>query len=121
MKKTITIIIGLFAIMCFSSSVYATVITWNNGATGGAVTIGTTGTTLTYTSSPGVIVSGSNNTTVYCIVTGNGKAGTSAMAYTVGSDFSTVGQDAVDLSTPAVATVGVPTSDGTMPTAFASK
>ena len=122
MKKTITIIISFFAIMCFSNSVYAAAITWNNGATGGAtVTIGATGTQITYDASPGVIISVGNSITTYCILTGNAKAAADAIAYAVSSGSGSVGQDAIDLTTPAVATLGTPTTTGLLPSTFATK
>ncbi len=122
MKKTITIIIGLFAIMWFSGSVYAAAITWNNGTTGGtAVTIGSGTTSLSFDASPGVMISGGNDITTYCIITGNAKAGSNAIAYAVASGSGEVGQDAIDLSTPAVATLGTPTTNGTLPASFSTK
>lgn len=121
MKKAITIIIGFFAVMCFSTSVYAAAATWTQAAAGGRLTVGSTGATgdFTFEPSPGVIIEGLSDITVYCILTGNSKAGADAIVYNMWSAGGQVAQSAVDLSS--ATDLGTPTDDGTMVSGFLTK
>lgn len=119
MKKTITIMIGLFAIICFSNNVYAAAATWTQSEAGADVTIGSGTNNVTFSASPGVIVEGANDITVYCILTGNSKAAANAIAYCVASNSGKVAQRALDLTTST--DLGTPTTDGTLVSGFETK
>ena len=99
MNKAIITMIGIFAILGFSNSAYAAAATWTQSAAGAQVTIGSGTTQLAYDPSPGVLVEGASDIAVYCILTGNSKAGADAMVYNVASASGAVGQKSVDLST----------------------
>ena len=121
MKKAITIIIGFFAIVCFSNNVYAAAATWAQTSAGTQVTVGSTGSTgdFSFNPSPGVLVTGASDITVYCILTGNSKAAADAIVYNVWSAGGQVAQKAVDLSTST--TLGTAKTDGSMAATFATK
>ena len=121
MNKAIVSIIGFFAILVFSNSVYAAAATWaQTGGAGTTVTIGATGSQLTFNPSPGVIVEGASDITVYCILTGNSKAGADAIVYNVSSASGAVAQKAIDLSTATTFGETIKT-DGTLVTGFTTK
>ncbi len=122
MKRTITIMISLFAIMCLSGTVFAAEVTTNNNSSatgGGSITIGSGTNTLTINLSPGVLISVNNDISDYCIITGSRKAGDSAIQYCVASGVSSIGQLAKDLS--GTATLDTPTSDGTLASSFTTQ
>ena len=121
MKKAIITMIGFFAILGFSNSAYAAAATWaQTGGAGTQVTIGATGSQLTFNPSPGVIVEGASDITVYCILTGNSKAGADAIVYNVASASGAVAQKPIDLST-ATTTGETPTTNGTLIGGFTTK
>lgn len=121
MKKTITIIIGFFAIMCLSSSVYAAAATWAQASAGANVTVGAGSTQLTFTASPGVLVNGASDILVYCILTGNSKAGTNAIVYNVTSGNGKVAQKAVSAALTDLASLGTPTDTGLIVDGFTTR
>lgn len=121
MKKTITIIISIFAIMCLSNNVFAAAATWTQASAGAQLTVGSTGAAsdFVYNPSPGVIIEGASDITVYCILTGNAKAAANAIAYCVASNSGQVAQQSVDLTT--ATDLGTPTADGTIVSGFVTK
>ncbi len=124
MKKTITIIIGLFAIMCISSSAHAAAASWTQAAAGGGLTVGETASAgaFSFAPSPGVLINGASDLTVYCILSGNAKAGADAIVYNVWSAGGQVAQLAVDLSgAPAAGDLGTPDANGGMVGGFVTK
>ncbi|NWH06410.1 hypothetical protein [Desulfobacter latus] len=121
MRKTIITIVAFFAILVFSNSAYAAAATWAQSGAGKQVTIGSDASTqLAYDPSPGVLIEGASDIAVYCILTGNSKAGADAMVYAVASATGDVGQDPVDLSGTSP-DLGTPTTNGTIPSGFTSK
>ena len=94
--------------MSFVGSAYAG--TWTQIGTaggGGIVTVPTTVTgypALTFTPSPGVLMSGINTTTAYGIVTVNAKAADDAVAYNVVSGDSALYQSKVTIADTATTT-----------------
>ena len=120
MKKAIITIISFFAIMCFSNNVYAAAATWAQASAGATVTVGsTTANAFSFAPSPGVLVSGASDLTVYCILTGNSKAAADALVYNVASGSGQVAQKSVDLTTST--TLGTPTTTGVLVTGFVTK
>lgn len=122
MKKTITIIIGFFAIMCFTGSVYAA--TSAQTAAGGVVTV-TPATVadfpvLTFQPSPGVLVDVVTTATAYGIVSASAKSGTDGIAYNMISGNGIIYQDPISLAVTATST-GVTPVAGTAVSTFSSK
>lgn len=122
MKKTITMIVSLFAIMSFSTSAWAAS-TWSASPAGGGGTITIGGTTdgFSYTPSPGVVIQGANDDTAYTIVTANTKAGASAMGYSVCSALGGVAQKALTLAADATSPGATLGTTGQYANDFATK
>ena len=122
MKKTIIIMMGFLAIMCFTSSVYAG--TWAQASAGSEVTV-VSGTpadypTLTFRPSPGIIIEGVNTAIVYGIITASNKAGTAGIAYNLHSGDGVVYQDPITI-VAGVNTTGLTPVAGVAVSTFSSK
>ena len=115
--------IAFFAILVFSNSAYAAAATWSQtGGAGTTVQIGTGTNNLTFDPSPGVLITGASDISVYCIISGNIKAGSDAIAYSVASGSGAVGQDAISLSaTSTVSDLGTPDTNGGIASGFTTK
>lgn len=106
MKKIMITLMSVFMIACFTNSVYATDFpTHTAGATIDIPdTNGGSGDSVEYTPSPGTIIDGAAETTVFTIVTCNDKADADGIIYSV------ISADNVIYQSPQA-----DGSDGTMP------
>ncbi len=123
MKKTIIIMIGFLAIMCFTSSVYAAALTQTTGGTTVTVTPGTVADypVLTFQPSPGIILEGVTSTIAYTIVSASNKSGASGIAYCLISADGIIYQDPINLAAAATGTGLTMSAAGVKIASFSSK
>ncbi len=124
MKKTMIMIMGFMIIMSFAGSTYAGVWSQDPVPGGGGLVTATAAIAgypnLTFTPSPGVLMSGINTTTAYGIVSVNAKAAGDAVAFNVVSGDSALYQSKVTIADTAT-TTGITPVAGTNVTDYIPK